>query len=125
MFNFFKKKDYKEPPASAKETLGEKEIDDINNQLTNLENNKNLNKEEILEKKGILQAKLGDQDQAIKSLEESMSLKPSVGEGYKELMSLYNSKRASSAKNGDDKGIEYYMDKMDELRQIARKYTIG
>jgi uncharacterized membrane protein (DUF106 family) len=47
-----------------------------------------------------------------------------MGDGYKKLMSLYNAKRAEAARNGDDTGIEKYMNKMDDMRQIAKKLTI-
>ena len=57
-------------------------------------------------------------------LEKSIEIKRSIGEGYKKLMSLYNKKRAESARNGDDQGIDYYMGKMDEMRQIAKQVTI-
>ncbi len=39
-------------------------------------------------------------------------------------MSLYNQKRSDAARAGDDQGIDYYMGKMDEMRQIAKQVTI-
>ena len=51
-----------------------------------------------------------------------MENKQTIGDGYKKLMSLYNQKRADAARAGDDqRGIDYYMGKMDEMRQIAKQ----
>lgn len=83
------------------------------------------NQAESYEKLGLLQDRLHQTDDAISSLEKSLELKPSIGDGYKKLMSLYNSKRAEAARNGDDTGIEKYMNKMDDMRQIAKKVTLG
>jgi hypothetical protein len=58
-------------------------------------------------------------------LEKSLQAKKSIGDGYKKLMSLYNAQRAAAARNGDDAKIDYYMDKMEEMRQIAKQLTIS
>ncbi len=57
-------------------------------------------------------------------LEQSLANQKSIGDGYKKLMHLYNKKRAEAARAGDDQGIDYYMGKMDEMRQIAKQVTI-
>lgn len=79
----------------------------------------------LYEKLGLNFEKLEQMDSAIESLEKSLDHKLSIGDGYKKLMSLYNAKRAEAARNGDDAGIEKYMNKMDEMRQIAKKVTIS
>ncbi|WP_438763654.1 tetratricopeptide repeat protein [Enterococcus sp. AZ194] len=76
------------------------------------------------ERIGLIYEMLGEIDLAISTLEKSLDLKLSIDDGYKKLMGLYNKKRAAAAKNGDDSGIEYYMQKMDDMRQIAKKVTI-
>ena len=48
-----------------------------------------------------------------------------MGEGYKKLMLLYNSKRVEAAKNRDDDGIDYYMNKLDDMRNLAKKLTLS
>lgn len=48
-----------------------------------------------------------------------------MGEGYKKLMILYNAKRAEAAKNRDDAGIDYYMNKLDDMRNLAKKLTLS
>ena len=40
-------------------------------------------------------------------------------------MSLYNAKRAEAARNKDNDAIDYYMAKMDEMRNIAKKLTLS
>lgn len=76
------------------------------------------------EKLGLVYAQLAKDQEAIQHLEESLALKPSMGDAYKTLLSLYNKKRAEAAKAGDDAGIDYYMGKMDDLRQMAKIRTI-
>lgn len=76
------------------------------------------------EKLGLVYAQLDKDQEAIQHLEESLALKPSMGDAYKTLLSLYNKKRAEAAKAGDDAGIDYYMGKMDDLRQMAKIRTI-
>lgn len=97
----------------------------IQEKIDNLKNQDTTKNDSYYEKLGLLYYELDEKDHAIENLEESLKLKPSVGDGYKKLMTLYNSKRAEAAKNGDDEGIETYMNKLDELRQIARKHTIS
>lgn len=79
----------------------------------------------LYEKLGLNYATLEQTDAAIESLEKSLDHKLTIGDGYKKLMSLYNGKRAEAARNGDDAGIDKYMGKMDEMRQIAKKVTIS
>lgn len=79
----------------------------------------------LYEKLGLNYAQLEQIDAAIESLEKSLGCKLSIGDGYKKLMSLYNAKRAEAARNGDDAGIDNYMGKMDDMRQIAKKVTIS
>lgn len=131
MFSFFKKK---APEKKAEEViiLSDEQIakfqSEINNLKNKLETSNQSNKKEvalIYEQLGLKQAELLDNDGAIISLEKSLQLRLSMGEGYKKLMSLYNQKRAEAAKKGDDEGIDYYMTKMDKMRQIAKKVTIS
>lgn len=85
----------------------------------------NETKAEMYEQIGLIQSEVDRIDDAILSLEKSLDYKLSIGDGYKKLMSLYNAKRAMAAKEGNDAGIDFYMDKMDEMRQIAKKVTLS
>ncbi|WP_422824472.1 tetratricopeptide repeat protein [Tetragenococcus halophilus] len=78
----------------------------------------------LYEELGLLYAQKND-DEAIPILEKSLERKLSMGDGYKKLMSLYNEKRKEAARNGDDAGIDKYMNKMDEMRSVAKKLTIS
>ena len=60
----------------------------------------------LYEQVGIHYSELNLPDEAIEYLEKSQGYKPSMGEGYKKLMMLYNAKRAEAAKNRDDAGID-------------------
>lgn len=79
----------------------------------------------LYEKIGLNDAELNQVDSAIERLEKSLDYKLTIGDGYKKLMSLYNAKRAEAARNGNDAGIDKYMGKMDDMRQIAKKVTIS
>ncbi|GMQ72846.1 tetratricopeptide repeat protein [Tetragenococcus halophilus] len=131
MFDFFKKK--KKKTNDVKEnTLSEEQLSNINqaidtkkSEITKVE--KTATKAEqakLYEELGLLYAQKND-DEAIPILEKSLERKLSMGDGYKKLMSLYNEKRKEAARNGDDAGIDKYMNKMDEMRSVAKKLTIS
>ncbi|GBD62121.1 tetratricopeptide repeat protein [Tetragenococcus halophilus] len=131
MFDFFKKK--KKKTNDVKEnTLSEEQLSNINQaidtkkaEITKVE--KTATKAEqakLYEELGLLYAQKND-DEAIPILEKSLERKLSMGDGYKKLMSLYNEKRKEAARNGDDAGIDKYMNKMDEMRSVAKKLTIS
>lgn len=128
MFGFWSKKNREkvnEQSPQKEKVLSNEEISEIKQDINKLTNENTDMTEKDYEEIGLLYAKLGEQTLAIQYIEKSMAIKPTVGEGYKQLMALYNSKRAEAAKGGDLKEIDIYLNKMDELRQIARKYTIG
>lgn len=79
----------------------------------------------LYEQVGIHYSELNQPDEAIEHLEKSQEYNPSMGEGYKKLMMLYNAKRAEAAKNRDDAGIDYYMNKLDDMRNLAKKLTLS
>lgn len=135
MFNFFKKKEKTAPKTEKEETtlnddqkkqLNE-EIERRNDEVNELSKSSSVNKDALAtcyEKIGLAFFELGNMDEALANLEKSLDYKLTIGDGYKKLMSIYNKKRAEAAKNADDEGIEKYMNKMDEMRQIAKKVTI-
>lgn len=130
MFDFLKKKT-SVIKTELEEQLTEQQKNDIRqkiDQMTVAINGSELPEALLAEKyeeMGLLLVQLNEIDQAIASLEKSQSFKNSIGSGYKKLMSLYNQKRAEAAKNGDDAGIDQWMNKMDDMRQIAKKVTIS
>lgn len=133
MFGLFKNKDKQKPTTSAKisePTLTEeekasllKEVEALRTQAEATDDSDKEAKAKLYEKIGLKQAELTQNEEAITSLEKSLEYKLSIGDGYKKLMNLYNAKRAESARSGNDEGIEYYMNKMDDMRQIAKKVT--
>ncbi|MBO0410429.1 tetratricopeptide repeat protein [Enterococcus hulanensis] len=134
MFGFLKKKNKPEKAEEKVELSAEEKtvLTDENQQLmakiAAAEQADPVETDELAglyEKLGLNYAKLEQTDAAIESLEKSLDHKLTIGDGYKKLMSLYNGKRAEAARNGDDAGIDKYMGKMDEMRQIAKKVTIS
>lgn len=131
MFGFLKKNKAEKQDIKKEPTLSPEQVQKIQEEIANLQGEAaKISKEDIealaknYEEIGLRQAEIQEDDQAIATLEKSIEIKRSIGDGYKKLMSLYNKKRAESARNGDDQGIDYYMGKMDEMRQIAKQVTI-
>lgn len=131
MFGFFKKKENEPKKRSIKEEkiLSPEAIEKIQSEITQLNQEISTTQEkhelaELYEQIGLKFSELYENDQAIQYLEKSLENKQTIGDGYKKLMSLYNQKRADAARAGDDQGIDYYMCKMDEMRQIAKQVTI-
>lgn len=130
MFGFFKKKNKLEKTEEKVELSTEEKdrLNEENQQLLAKISATSDDQSELArlhEQLGLNYAQLEQTDNAIESLEKSLEEKLTIGDGYKKLMSLYNGKRAEAARNGDDAGIEKYMGKMDEMRQIAKKVTIS
>ncbi|AII38459.1 hypothetical protein CUZ96_0749 [Enterococcus lactis] len=131
MFGFFKKKENEPKKRSIKEekVLSPEATEKIQSEITQLNQEISTTQEkpklaELYEQVGLKFSELYENDQAIQYLEKSLENKQTIGDGYKKLMSLYNQKRADAARAGDDQGIDYYMGKMDEMRQIAKQVTI-
>ena len=135
MFNFFGKKKEKVQAVQEKIQLSDERIFELRDviETTTAEIKEidpadaNINEllASLYEKLGLAYAELGEDDQALVTLEKSLDYKLTIGDGYKKLMSIYNAKRAEAARNGSDAGIEEYMGKMDNMRQIAKKVTIS
>ena len=135
MFGFFKKKDVKNRKSveTVEEiTLSEEAKAELLKKIADgkaLVNNDSEKSDEDLaksyEQMGLWYAELNEVDTAITNLEMSLDKKLSMGAGYKKLMSLYNAKRAEAARNKDNDAIDYYMAKMDEMRNIAKKLTLS
>ena len=131
MFGFFKKKENEPKKRSIKEEkiLSPEATEKIQSEITQLNQEISTTQDrhklaELYEQVGLKFSELYENDQAIQYLEKSLENKQTIGDGYKKLMSLYNQKRADAARAGDDQGIDYYMGKMDEMRQIAKQVTI-
>lgn len=130
MFGFFKNKSKKElvdEPKLTEQELVEftSKLEKLLNEISEIPESQKEAKANIYEKIGLLQSDMDQVDDAIDSLEKSLNYQLSIGDGYKKLMSLYNQKRAMAAKAGDGDGIDFYMNKMDEMRQIAKKVTLS
>ena len=135
MFGFFKKKDDKNRKSveTVEEiTLSEEAKAELLKKIADgkaLVNNDSEKSDEDLaksyEQMGLWYAELNEVDTAITNLEMSLDKKLSMGAGYKKLMSLYNAKRAEAARNKDNDAIDYYMAKMDEMRNIAKNLTLS
>ena len=131
MFDWFKSKKVKtekEITGKTKESLTSPEElrELIKTDLQKIESTEDeVELAKLYEQVGIYYSELNQPDEAIQNLEKSQEYKPSMGEGYKKLMMLYNAKRAEAAKNRDDAGIDYYMNKLDDMRNLAKKLTLS
>ena len=130
MFDWFKSKKAKteENTKEIKESLTSPEElrELIKTDLQKIESTEDeVELAKLYEQVGIYYSELNQPDEAIQNLEKGQEYKPSMGEGYKKLMMLYNAKRAEAAKNRDDAGIDYYMNKLDDMRNLAKKLTLS
>ena len=130
MFDWFKSKKAKteENTKEKKESLTSPEElrELIKTDLQKIESTEDeVELAKLYEQVGIHYSELNLPDEAIEHLEKSQGYQPSMGEGYKKLMMLYNAKRAEAAKNRDDTGIDYYMNKLDDMRNLAKKLTLS
>ncbi|MGM0900572.1 MAG: tetratricopeptide repeat protein [Bacillota bacterium] len=131
MFGFGKKKKVKEPKRETTEavvlTIERKEelLRTISRKKEEVNQVGGEEQAKIYEEMGLVFNELGEDDQAIDSLEKSIQVKKSLGEGYKTLLKLYNKKRAEAAKVNDDELLQMYLKKMDQMMQVSKDVTRG
>ncbi|PAF39580.1 hypothetical protein CHH69_07380 [Terribacillus saccharophilus] len=132
MFGFGKKKDKKikinaEQEEAAILTQEDKEqiLQSISAKKQEFDQSSEVKKAKILEEIGMAYIKIGDDDRAMESFEQSIQIEKTVGDGYKNLLRLYNKKRAEAAKANDDKSLQIYLNKMDQMMQVSKDVTRG
>lgn len=121
MFDFFKKKEKKECKI---ESTQKKDFEEIKIEIEKIEKVKEKDFD-VLVQLGLLYAKIEEDDKAIEYLEKSLEINKNIGDGYKQLMSLYNKKRRKYSKDYDDKKLQYYLNKIDYMLQISKDYVRG
>lgn len=83
------------------------------------------NQARVFEEIGLAYYELGDEENAIASLEKSLQLKKTIGESFKTLLKLYNKKRAEAAESNDVDNLQTFLNKIDLLMQISKDVTRG
>lgn len=78
-----------------------------------------------LETLGLYYYKSNDINESMAILEKSLEINPTITDGYKTLMGIYNTKRAEAANEGNINEINNWLNKMDKMRNIAKKGTIN
>ena len=121
MFDFFKKKEKKE---CQNENTQKKDFEEIKIEIEKIEKVKEKDFD-VLVQLGLLYAKIEEDDKAIEYLEKSLEINKNIGDGYKQLMSLYNKERRKYSKDYDDKKLQYYLNKIDYMLQISGGYVKG
>lgn len=121
MFDFFKKKEKKE---CQNENTQKKDFEEIKIEIEKIEKVKEKDFD-VLVQLGLLYAKIEEDDKAIEYLEKSLEINKNIGDGYKQLMSLYNKKRRKYSKDYDDEKLQYYLNKIDYMLQISKDYVRG
>lgn len=121
MFDFFKKKENK---GCKNENTQKKDFEEIKIEIEKIEKVKEKDFD-VLVQLGLLYAKIEEDDKAIEYLEKSLEINKNIGDGYKQLMSLYNKKRRKYSKDYDDKKLQYYLNKIDYMLQISKDYVRG
>lgn len=121
MFDFFKKKEKKE---CQNENTQKKDFEEIKIEIEKIKKVKEKDFD-VLVQLGLLYAKIEEDDKAIEYLEKSLEINKNIGDGYKQLMSLYNKKRRKYSKDYNDKKLQYYLNKIDYMLQISKDYVRG
>ena len=124
MFNLFRKKKNINNKLKPNSIKTEDEVREIKHQIDVLLNTNNEKDAEYYEKIGLLYSEIDNIELAIENLEKSLEIEISMGEGYKKLMNHYNQKRKDAAFAKDNEKIDYYLSKMDEMRNIAKSATL-
>lgn len=131
MFGFGKKKDKKPKKETQEEVvvLTEERKEEVLRMISlkkdALDQAAGEEQAKIHEEIGLAFFELSDDDNAIDSFEKSIQIKKSVGAGYKTLLKLYNKKRAEAAKANDEKLLQIYLNKMDQMMQVSKDVTRG
>lgn len=126
MFLFGKKKENKsekkeQAPAAPKEEL----IRQAEEKAAGLDETQGDARVELLNEIGSLYFQAEELDKAIQYYEESIGLKKVMGKSYTDLMSLYNKKRQQTAEAKNDKEIDYYLAKVQEMMQMSKDMLRG
>lgn len=126
MFLFGKKKENKsekkeQAPAAPKEEL----IRQAEEKAAGLDETQGDARVELLNEIGSLYFQAEELDKAIQYYEESIGLKKVMGKSYTDLMSLYNKKRQQAAEAKNDKEIDYYLAKVQEMMQMSKDMLRG
>ncbi|WP_018659005.1 hypothetical protein [Allofustis seminis] len=127
MFNFFKKKTTKDTKEEKLHNLSSAERSAVEEKINNLNNHPEADspKEQYHyhEQLGLLYLQLDELEEAIDHFERSLAAELKMGDSYKKLLHLYHKKCQESAAVGNDDQIDYYMNKLDELRNLGKKLT--
>lgn len=96
----------------------EKELSQLKEQLSISTND---NKIALLNKLGEVCTKLNKIDDAISYYEQSLTEYPSLGKASTNLLKLYNIKRKEASLSKDDKLIQLYLNKIDDLMKLNKE----
>ncbi len=64
-------------------------------------------------------------DEAILFYEKSLAIKREMGKPYTDLMTLYNKKRQKAAEAKNDRELEFYLGKVQEMMQMSKDMLRG
>lgn len=86
-----------------------------------LSSTKDDNITEILNKLGEICKNLNKVDEAIAYYEQSLEKQPTLGKASTDLLKLYNIKRKEASMAKNDKLIQFYLDKIDNLMKLNKE----
>lgn len=96
----------------------EQEFTNLKEQLS-ISNNDNII--ELLNRLGEICKNLNKVDEAITYYEQSLEKQPTLGKASTDLLKLYNIKRKEASMAKDDKLIQFYLDKIDNLMKLNKE----
>lgn len=126
MFDFIKNifssksQDTIEPEKKTSQSINIEDLtDSLNKSLEQLQSEPTNT--EILNNIASIYMDLNKNDEAISYYEKSLQIKPTLGKASTNLLKLYNAKRKEAALLKDDKLIQFYLDKIDNLMKINKE----
>lgn len=130
MFRFIKQKKKKEKVENnlnneVKSISNDTKLDlqDLKNKL--LDCSTNDDKAEIYSKIGTIYKNNDQFEEAIDAFEKGLDALPKIGTNYKELLSLYTKMQIKSAINGQVEQEKFYSDKLNNLKNTAKKMVLS
>ncbi|MBM7541167.1 tetratricopeptide repeat protein [Amphibacillus cookii] len=125
--SFFKRKKQKQQPEAEEQQPVKKEhlleqIDIYQNKLASSDQDDHVPLFNML---GSLYFELEDYDQAIHYYEQSIEQNKAMGKAFTDLVKLYNIKRKQASSENDRDGVQYYLQKSDELMKLTKDTIRG
>ncbi|WP_017471386.1 tetratricopeptide repeat protein [Amphibacillus jilinensis] len=124
---FFKRKKQEQQPKTEEQQMVKKEdlLEEIEICQNKLASNNDEDHVPLFNRLGSLYFELEDYDQSIRYYEQSIEQNKVMGKAFTDLVKLYNIKRKQASSENDRDGVQYYLQKSDELMKLTKDTIRG